>query len=464
MAFKLKEAGIHDFIILEKAEQLGGTWRENTYPGSECDIPSALYSYSFAPNPDWQRKWSGQQQIHDYQKSLSNRYKLDAHFKFNQTVESADFDETQNVWNLRCKSGECYQTEHFISAVGQLHEVFQPQIEGLPNFTGKSFHSAQWNNTVTLNNKRIAVIGNAASAVQLIPEVAKLANSLTVFQRSPNWMIMKSNRSYSKLEKWLFKHLPFTQKLIRLNLWVLAELVLHPAVKGKKIPGFIVMMMAKFNLRKHIKDPELRKKLTPSYPLGAKRTLFSHEYYQTLSRNNVDLETAAIEAFTKDGLKTNDQRELAFDVIIFATGFQTNPFLQSLDIRGINQLALKDHWKQGAHAYLGLHTNGFPNMHILYGPNTNLGHNSVIAMIEAQVAYVVEAITAADKQQRKKIEVRQEQEQSYNQVLQQRLSTMAFSKIKQSWYIDHGKITNNWPGTAGEYQRLLAKIDWSAYH
>lgn len=464
MAFKLKEAGINDFIILEKASQLGGTWRENTYPGAECDIPSVLYSYSFAPNPDWQHKWSDRQQIHQYQQTLSDQYELETHFKFNQTVESAHFDETKKVWNVRCASGEDYQTDHFISAVGQLHEVFQPAIKGLSDYAGESFHSAQWNSAVDLKGKRVAVIGNAASAVQLIPEIAKQASSLTVFQRSANWMIMKSNRSYSKFEKWLFKHLPFTQKLIRLNLWVLAELVLHPAVKGKKIHNFIVMMMVKFNLRKHIKDPELRKKLTPNYPLGAKRTLFSHEYYQTLERDKVNLETATINSFTNSGLKTNDEREIAFDVVIFATGFQTNPFLQSLDIRGVNQLTLKDHWHKGAHAYLGLHTSGFPNMHILYGPNTNLGHNSVIAMIEAQVAYVINAITTADKQQGKKIEVRQDHEQSYNEVLQQRLRAMAFGKVEKSWYIDQGKITNNWPGTATEYQRRLAKIDWSAYH
>lgn len=463
MAIKLKEANIHDFIILEKATALGGTWRENTYPGAECDIPSVLYSFSFAPNPNWQRKWSGQQQILEYQQTITKQYKLAPHFCFNQTVNRADFDEKLNIWNIQCASGEHFQAQHFVSAVGQLHEIAQPNIADLDTYTGNHFHAAQWRNDIDLCDKRVAVIGNAASAVQLIPEIAKTTKVLTVFQRSANWMLKKDNHANGKFVKWLYTRFPFTQKISRFSIWLNAEFLLYPAVKGNLFANWVVKQMALFNLRKHIKDPELRKTLTPTYPLGAKRTLFSHEYYEALERDNVNLETMGLTAFTQNGVRLKDNRELTFDVVIFATGFQTNPFLQSMTIHGKNGIRLTDHWNNGAHAYLGLHTHGFPNMHILYGPNTNLGHNSIIAMIEAQVAYIVNAISHLDEKRHNCLNINDAAESIYNNALQKRLNSMSFSKVSNSWYLDNGKITNNWAGNVTEYQKKLASIDWSSY-
>jgi len=463
MGIKLKEAGIHDFIILEKAPKLGGTWRENIYPGAECDIPSVLYSFSFATNPNWQRKWSGQEQILEYQQSLAERYQLASHFRFNQTVKSAKFDADLSIWTIHCDSGDQFQAQHFVSAIGQLHEVAQPNFAGLENYLGEHFHAAQWRNDISLNSKNVAVIGNAASAVQLIPEVAKVSKTLTVLQRSANWMLKKNNRANSKFMKRLYTLFPFAQKISRLFIWLNAELLLFPAIKGTPVANWVVKQMALANLRKHIKDPELRKTLTPTYPLGAKRTLFSHEYYEALSRDNVSLETTGVDSFTNGGIKLKDQRELKFDVVIFATGFQTNPFLQSIEIRGKNNILLKEHWNNGAHAYLGIHTHGFPNMHMLYGPNTNLSHNSIIAMIETQVGYIINAITKLESQQQNSLDIKESAESSYNSILQSRLNNMSFNKVAQSWYLDNGKITNNWAGNVTEYQKKLATIDWSAY-
>jgi len=276
-------------------------------------------------------------------------------------------------------------------------------------------------------------------------------------------MLKKNNRANSKFMKRLYTLFPFTQKISRLFIWLNAELLLFPAIKGTPVANWVVKQMALANLRKHIKDPELRKTLTPTYPLGAKRTLFSHEYYEALSRDNVSLETTGVDSFTNGGIKLKDQRELKFDVVIFATGFQTNPFLQSIEIRGKNNILLKEHWNNGAHAYLGIHTHGFPNMHMLYGPNTNLSHNSIIAMIETQVGYIINAITKLESQQQNSLDIKESAESSYNSILQSRLNNMSFNKVAQSWYLDNGKITNNWAGNVTEYQKKLATIDWSAY-
>lgn len=463
LGIKLKQAGIHDFVILEKADSLGGTWRENSYPGAECDIPSALYSYSFESNPNWTYKWSERNQILQYQQATAAKYGLTEHFRFKQKVTSARFQKEGNTWLISSESGEQYRAQHLISAVGQLHERFTPQFDNFEQFQGHSFHSAKWNHDVDLSGKRIAVIGNAASAVQLVPEVAKTAAQLTVFQRSPNWQLPKPDREYTALEKWLSKHIPPLRKLYRLGLWLQGELLLFPAIKKDGLARKIVQARATKNLNDNIECPELRKKLTPDYPFGAKRALFSHTYYQALNRENVALETNHIQQFTSTGIKTQDGREQQFDVVIFATGFITNPFLKSIEVIGVEDNSLEDSWSSGAQAYLGINTSGFPNLHMMYGPNTNLGHNSIIAMIEAQSAYIVDAVQHLDANALSVMEVNKSAETEFNAELQKRLAAMAFSGIENSWYMDRGKITNNWAGTATEYQKRLKSVDWNAY-
>jgi len=463
MAIKLKQAGLDDFIILEKADDLGGTWRENTYPGAECDVPSALYSYSFEHNSAWEYKWSGQAQILKYQHDTAARYDLGEKIAFNQTVKALVFDEEHKHWQITTVEGTQYQAQHVVSAIGQLHFPSTPVINGAEEYQGSRFHSAQWDHSIDLTGKRVAVIGNAASAVQFVPEIVEQVAELTVFQRSPNWMIPKIDRPYSRWEQRLSEKLPFLTNIYRWFIWVSGEYMLLPAIRGNRLARWIVKDKSLRLLKKHIKDPALMAKLTPDYPVGAKRVLFSDHYYAALGRKNVHLETSGIESFTNTGIKRKDGVETQFDVVIYATGFKTNPFFAHIDIQGLGGLSIRDAWSDGAQAYLGVATHGFPNLHMLYGPNTNLGHTSIIIMLEAQAKHVVRAIRYLDQHDGAALDIKAEVEQDYNQQLQQRLNTMAFSAVEQSWYKDGNKVTNNWVGGTREYASRLRHIAWSAY-
>ena len=463
MGIKLKEAGIQDFVILEKADSLGGTWRENTYPGAECDIPSALYSYSFEHNQDWQYKWSGQAQILKYQQDTSEKYQLTEHFIFGQEVTAASFNDDGHEWTISCADGQQYQAQYFITAVGQLHIPVTPKFPGLEDYQGQHFHSAQWQHDVDLTGKRVAVIGNAASAVQFIPEIVESVAKLTIFQRSPNWILPKVDRPYTAWEQRLSRRVPWMAKVNRFSVWMLGEWGVFPALRGNRVHRWVVRMMCRYNLRKSIKDPAQRELLTPNYPVGAKRILFSDNYYPTLGRANVALVSDAIESFTATGIKANGRPDEDYDVVIFATGFQTNPFLKSIEVSGKAGQSLRERWRDGAEAYLGISTHGFPNMMMIYGPNTNLGHSSIILMIETQVAYIIDCIKGVQSRQASSVEVKQEVEQAYNEMLQRRLAGLVFNEIEASWYKDGDKITNNWAGGTREYTRRLKTIDWSAF-
>ena len=298
------------------------------------------------------------------------------------------------------------------------------------------------------------MIGSAASAVQLIPQVAKQASKLTVLQRTPNWMIEKPNRRYSTLEHWVAKHIPILRKAYRNLLYLQADGILYRALIGKPISSWFVKKLVNRNLKKHIRDDDLRARLTPSYTVGAKRILFSDTFYKTLNKDHVELETQAIEAIEARGIRTSSGRVIPADVIIYATGFITNPFLKSIEVEGTNG-SLKQAWSKGAHAYLGINTSGFPNLHMMYGPNTNLGHNSIIIMIEAQASYIARNIKLLEEDRGKVLDVPEDIEREYNIAIQKRLKDMVFSKIEHSWYMDQGRITNNWAGSTWEYKKRL---------
>jgi len=463
LAIKLKQQGFKDFVIFEKADSLGGTWRDNTYPGAECDIPSALYSYSFEHNADWEYKWSGQQQILKYQQDVANKHQLEPIIQYHTEVCAAEYDQHENAWLLTLGDREQCWAQHLVTAVGQLHYPSTPKIVGADKYQGALFHSAQWDHQVDLKDKQVAVIGNAASAVQLIPEVAQSVQHLTVFQRSANWMIPKVDRPYTRFEQWLSKKLPPIAKIYRFGIWMSGEFGVLPAIRGNRFSRWLLRGWSQRHLRRQIQDPLLLKKLTPDYPIGAKRILFSDNYYPTLNRDNVTLVTDKIESFSETGLVLSGDKNKKFDAIIYATGFKTNPFLSSIKIIGINDQLLSHAWSDGAHAYLGLATHGFPNLHMMYGPNTNLGHSSIIIMLEAQAEYIVQTVTELDRRSLKSIDVKAIAEQQYNQEIQSRLQKTAFNEIAESWYKDGGKITNNWAGGTLEYMRRLKKVDWAAY-
>ncbi len=450
MAAKLNQAGMKDFIILEKATKLGGTWRENTYLGAECDIPSALYSYSFWPNPTWDFKWAKQKQILKYMNDFAKAHNIGKHIHFDAHVRQATYRHASQKWQLKTANGKIYQCQNFVPAIGQLHHPYQPEFPKLEDYQGVHFHSAKWRDEVALKNKRVAVVGNAASAVQLIPEVAQLAKELTIYQRSPNWVINKGDRPYTNFEKAVSKYFPVLAKLYRLGLWMLGEYGIYPVIKGNRLFSAIGRAACLYEMKKFIKDPEMIKKLTPDYPIGAKRILFSDKYYATLVKDNVTLVTDSLSEFTPKGIRSDKNIERAHDVVIFATGFITNPFFKFIKVRGQAGLDLQEHWKDGAQAYQGIMTHGFPNMFMLYGPNTNTGHTSIIYKIEAQVGYIVQLIKRGQY-----VNVKKEAEARFNDRLQKRLRKLAWSKVEASWYKSGERVTLNWAGSAIEFKRML---------
>ena len=459
MAHKLKQAGLDDLIILEKADAVGGTWRENTYLGAECDIPSALYSYSFAQNPTWEYKWAKQPQILNYLNQFATDYDLIRHIRFGTKVLGASYDEAKNIWTVQTDQGDL-TCRFLVSGVGQLHHPKWPNIAGREEFTGHSFHSAQWDHAVDLAGKNVAVIGVGASAIQLIPEVAKLAGRLTVYQRTPNWVVDKEDRPYSRIEKWMAKRLPWIANLYRFGLWCQGEFLIYPVIKGAPIRSALMRAKSRWDMKKFIKDETLQKILTPDFPIGAKRILFSDTYFEAIARDNVELITDDIGNIDDTGIRTADGQHRKYDVIIYATGFYSNPFLKELDIQGMNGRTLKTHWQNGAYAYLGVMTHGFPNLFFLYGPNTNTGHTSIVFKLEQEVGYIVQLIQKAGAGA---IAVDQETELEFSAEMQERLSKLAWAKVEASWYKDGEKIPNNWPGSSVEFKRRLKTPIWDHF-
>ena len=457
MGVQLKERGDDDFIIVEKADEVGGTWRENTYPGAECDIASALYSYSFAPNPAWDFKWAKQKQIHEYQKTIAQTYGLYAHLEFGRRVKSATYDK--GLWRTKFSDGAVITSQFLVSAIGQLHIPKTPDFPGAADFKGASFHSAQWDHNYDYAGKKIAVIGNAASAIQLIPELAEATDALTVYHRTPNWIIPKKDRAYWGIEKWLGKRLPALGKLYRFSLFAQGEFFVWRMIQGKPISKWLGAQWVKMGLRKHIKDPDLRAKMLPDYPIGARRILLSDKIYPALAKETVENVMDPIDHISADGIVTKDGTERSHDLIVYATGFHTNPFLKEIDVTGENSRSLRSHWDDGATTYMGVMTAGFPNLFILYGPNTNTGHTSIIYKLENQVGYILQLMDKTTQ----KIGVSAKAEEEFDAEMQRRLKDLAWSKVDASWYKVGDRVPNNWPGSALEYKRRNKTPIWDHY-
>lgn len=457
MGIKLQEAGHHDFVIAEKADEVGGTWRENTYPGAECDIASAFYSYSFAPNPAWDFKWAKQKQILAYQKGVATDYGLYPHIQFGRTVVSSAY--RNGFWHTTFSDGDVIVSQFLVSAIGQLHVPKVPALKGAETFNGVAFHSARWDHDFDHVGKNIGVVGNAASAIQLIPELAKVADQLTVYHRTPNWIIPKKDRPYSRVEKWLGKTVPGLGKLYRFGLFAQGEYFIWRIIMGKPISRFIGQIWSKAALKKHIKDPELRAKMQPKYQMGARRILLSDKIYPAFARENVEVVTDGIDQFTPDGIQTQDGTKRAHDLVVYATGFYSNPFLKEIEVTGADRQSLREHWADGAQAYMGVMTAGFPNLFILYGPNTNSGHASVIYKLENQVNYLVKLMGKVTST----VTVKPEAEIEFSHEMQSRLKDLAWAKIDESWYKVGDKIPNNWPGSALEYKRRYREPIWDHY-
>jgi len=458
LGIHLRKAGIDDFVMLEKSGEVGGTWRDNHYPGAECDVPSALYSFSFETKTDWDYTWSEQPQILEYIRGTVRRHGLTAHIRLHSILREASFDAQSGLWQLTLADGETLQARFLISAVGQLHKPNIPALPGLESFAGPAFHSADWQHAVDLQGKSVAVIGNAASAVQFIPEIAGRVAQLTVFQRSANWVSRKLDRPYSDRQKALLRRFPLLQKLARLKTYLRNEWMVFPALRGNRLSRWLITQGCMGYLNSVVTDTDLRRKLTPDYPVGAKRILVVDGYYEALMRDNVELVTEPVRAIETNGVRTADGRLTACDVLIFATGFVTNPFLDDITIRSASGELLSEHWRDGAHAYLGIITAGFPNLFFLYGPNTNLGHNSILLMAESQARYIVQAIDLARRSQTGVLEVDAAAEERFDRQIQSRLNDMVWSQVSDSWYKTGDRITNNWPGSVAEYKRATRRV------
>jgi cation diffusion facilitator CzcD-associated flavoprotein CzcO len=465
MGMQLKRAGIDDFVILEKGATLGGTWRDNTYPGASCDAPSFLYSFSFAQKTDWSRRFAWQSELLAYSVECVVKSGLLPHCRFNSQVVAARFDESRNLWRIELADGDTVEAQFLVTGVGQLHRPSTPAIPGREDFGGAQFHSARWDHGVDLAGKRIAVIGNAASAVQFVPQIAPLAAQLTIFQRSANWLLPRKDRLYPPRLQRRMTRWPWLAKLRHQFQWFFfGEMQLTPLMKQVRVVQWLATRYSLLHLRRQVRDPALRAKLVPDYPIGAKRVLFNDDYYPTLNRANVRLVTDGVERIETDGVSTKAGERLPADVIIYATGFQATDFLAPMTIEGAGGRDLREEWRSGAHAYLGVTVSGFPNLFMLYGPNTNLGHNSILVMIEAQVGYIIDAIRQMDARGARRLDVKREVMEEYNRDLQRDLAKSVWAADKQSWYkLADGTITNNWPHSTIRYRKLLRRADLAVY-
>ncbi len=463
LGMQLKRQGIDSFTILEKSQRLGGTWRDNVYPGCACDLPSMAYCYSFEQKTDWSHKWSPQEEILEYMDHCVRKYELGPHIRYAARVEGARFDEPTGVWRVRLEGGEVLETEILVSGVGQLHRPSTPDLPGLDRFEGERFHSAEWNRDYDLTGKRVAVVGNAASAIQFIPEIAKQTAQLYVFQRSANWMLPRGDRAFTETEKHRFTHWPLWARLYRWFIWARQELM-FPLFIGSERAQTKAAQMATDSMRAVISDPKLQDALIPDYPIGGKRILIADDYYPALERPNVHVVAEGIETFTEKGITTRDGAAFEVDAVILATGFHTNEFLAPMEIEGLDGSSLSRLWAEGARAYFGLTVSGFPNFFMMYGPNTNLGHNSIIFMIECQTQYILRCLRRLRKKGLRYVNLRSEAMAAFNDKLDAELERTAWAKTGKSWYKNEaGKITNNWSGTTTRYWWQTRRVDWAAY-
>lgn len=463
MAIALKKAGVTDFIILEKAHDVGGVWRDNSYPGAACDVPSHLYSFSFEPNPEWTRVFAPQQEIYSYLQACARKYELAPYIRFGTEVVQADYNERDSIWQVTLSDGTSLHTSLLITACGQLSRPALPQLEGIETFKGRAFHSAHWDHSYELCGKRVAVVGTGASAIQFVPAIAHQVEHLTVFQRSPAYLKQRPDRAYTAWEKSLFRKLPWVMKLYRAGIYLRYESQALAFTKFKGLMQLAVGRPFQKMLSKQVADRELRAKLVPDYPIGCKRILLSSEYLTTMTQPNVQLVTETILRVTADGIETSDGVHHHVDAIIYGTGFAATEFLAPMRITGRAGLNLNDAWQGGAQAYLGLSVPSFPNFFMLYGPNTNLGHNSIVYMLESQIAHVIRCHQALQASQSNAIEVDTSRYQHFNHNVQQRLASTVWNGCK-SWYVDAaGHNSTNWPGFTLSYRWLTRFAGLPAY-
>ncbi|WP_232676389.1 NAD(P)/FAD-dependent oxidoreductase [Nocardioides sp. R-C-SC26] len=463
-AIKLQEAGERDFVVIEKGSTVGGTWRDNTYPGAACDVPSQLYSFSFAPNPDWSMSFSPQPEILAYLERVARDSGTLDRFVFDTTVENARWDGGQDRW-LVSTSGATYAARVVISGAGGLSAPKLPAIDGIEDFAGEIFHSARWDHDVDLAGKRVAVIGTGASSIQIVPAIQPTVGHLDVYQRTAPWVIPRNDRRYPAFERAALRHVPGLQDLYRTAIYWGREGYVPAFTRAPKL-ATPAKQMALANIRKGISDPALRAKVTPDFQIGCKRILISNTYYPALAADNTDLVTDPIARITPSGIVTSDGTERAIDVLIVATGFHTTELPITEHLVGRSGTTLADRWEEtGMSAYKGTAVADFPNLFFIVGPNTGLGHSSMVFMIESQVTYIVDAIRSMRRNGYSSVEVREDVERAWSASLQQRMKRTVWSTGGcASWYLDkHGNNTTLWPRSTFSFRGALARFDAGSY-
>ncbi len=463
LAIQLKRRRVtDDFVVLEQAEEVGGTWRDNAYPGCACDVPSHLYSFSFAPNPNWSNTYSGQAEIWAYLRACVTRFKLEPHLRFGSGVLRTTWDGAAGRWLVETANGD-YTATHVVIGTGPLSDPAVPDLPGLNSFGGTVFHSARWQHDHDLTGRSVAVIGTGASAIQFVPHVAAKAAALTLFQRTAPWVIPRGARTITDAERAMYRSVPMAQ---RLNRWAtfwsrewLAVGFLHPRMIGP------AQRIATKHLQHQVRDETLRAKLTPTYRIGCKRILISNDYYPALARPNVEVVTEGVREVTQHGIVTADGVEHSVDTIIFGTGFHVTDVPISHHVRGRDGVVLADAWSETMTAYLGTTVAGFPNFYLLLGPNTGLGHNSVVLMIEAQIKQVIAAISHVRRTGATAIEPTEKAQRAFVSRIDIRMRpTVWMQGGCKSWYLDAtGRNSTLWPGFVPTFRRLLRRFDPAAY-
>ncbi|HEY3725569.1 MAG TPA: NAD(P)/FAD-dependent oxidoreductase [Solirubrobacteraceae bacterium] len=460
-ALELRRHGMTNVEVLEAAADVGGTWFYNRYPGAACDVPSHLYSYSFEQRRDWSRLCSPQAEILSYLQGVARQSGVQPLVRTSRRVTQCEFDEASSRWTVTTERGERHEADVIILATGQLNRPSIPRLPGLERFTGHSFHSSRWDHDYDLSGKRVAVVGTGASAVQFVPHVARQAAHLAVFQRAANWMLPRRNRIYSPLVRKAIQRLPAIQWIRRRWLFYYCE-SLTLAIRHPRTLGRAFGLRSKMFMHRQLPDSELRAKAMPDYTFGCKRVLFSSHYLPALGRPNVELVTEPIAAVTERGIQTGDGREHEVDCIIWSTGFRASEFMAPMRVLGSGGRELSEVWRQGAHAHLGLTVPGFPSMFLMYGPNTNTSGGSIILYLEAQAAYIRQALEHLQAGRYSRLEVRADVEASSDRETQERFSGTAWTGC-DSWYLDKGRNVANWPGYMREYVEATRSFDPAEY-
>ncbi|KAB7758052.1 cyclohexanone monooxygenase [Mycolicibacterium mucogenicum DSM 44124] len=454
----LKKAGFRDFTIFDREDGVGGTWRINTYPGLACDVKSHLYSYSFDLNPDWSRMWSGQAEILAYFENCAERYELGPHLRLGTEIAAARWDAETGDWELTTATGERHRFDVVVSAIGLFTRPVLPELSEEEPFLGTVMHTARWDPSVPIDGRRVAVLGTGSTAAQLLPELAKTAEHVYSIQRSPTWILPKPDRPYTDRERWLFRRVPLAKKIYRTRLWLRSEsniaVIENGSDKTQQFKAVAVNM-----LESTVADRELRRRLTPDTPLGCKRLVFSSDFLPALTRSNVDVVSSPARALRSRSLVTAEGDEFEVDVVVCATGYAAADYLGQIEVTGEGGRPLSERWRDGAHAYLGMAVPGFPNFFMLYGPNTNVGSNSVIFMLEAQAHYVVRALKYLRRKRKRYIAVREPVMQDFlAKVDRWMVGTVWTTRCNNYFRVAGGRVVTQWPRSARTFWAMTRRF------